>query len=184
MENDPNPTGGGRRLQARPTDRARPGTVRSRGAQAVSAGSAIAPRRTRSLPRVSPSDPADARWLPEALRELEEVGEGVEVDGPTPSSKAVAEARSLLRHLAGWADDAPAVDDDADGGVSVEFYGRKGCRLLLIVESDGSAIYQELVAGEVVTERFATWRQLLEAFGRPAFRRVGVPVRGELGIPA
>ena len=106
----------------------------------------------------------------------------MEVDGPTPSGEVVAEARSLLRQLASWADDAPAVDDDADGGVSVEFYGRKGCRLLLIVESDGSAIYQELVAGEVVTERFATWRQLLEAFGRPAFRRVGVPARGELEV--
>ena len=105
---------------------------------------------------------------------------GVDVDGPQLSSEAVGEARSLLRHLAGWVDDAPAVDDDADGGVGIEFYGRKGRRLLLIVESDGSAIYQELIAGKVVTERFADWRQLLEAFGREAFRRVGVPVRGQV----
>ena len=65
------------------------------------------------------------------------------MEGPTPSAEVVAEARVLLHHLAEWADDASAVDDDADGGVSVEFYGRKGCRLLLIVEPDGSAVYQE-----------------------------------------
>ena len=102
------------------------------------------------------------------------------MDGPQLSAEAVAEARSLLRHLAGWVDDAPAVDDDADGGVGIEFYGPEGRRLLLIVESDASAIYQELVAGKVVSERFADWRQLLEAFGREAFQRVGVSVRAEV----
>ena len=101
------------------------------------------------------------------------------MEGPTPSAEVVAEARALLRHLAEWADGAPAVDDDADGGVSVEFYGRKGCRLLLIVESDGSATYQELVAGSVTSQDFTNWRQLLETCGRAAFRRTGVPIRGE-----
>ena len=101
------------------------------------------------------------------------------MEGPTPSAEVVAEGRALLRHLAEWVDGAPAVDDDADGGVSVEFYGRKGCRLLLIVESDGSAVYQELVAGRVTSQEFANWRQLLDARGRAAFRRTGVPIRGE-----
>ena len=87
----------------------------------------------------------------------------MDVEGPPVSDKAVAEARSLLRHLAGWVDDAPAVDDDGDGGVGLEFYGPKGCRILLIVESDGSAIYQELIGEEVVTDTFADWRQLLES---------------------
>ena len=182
MGTDPNPPGGRGRMQAQRTPGGLPVAGGSGMARDVSEGSETSRRRNRSLPRVPTPDPPEARWLPQALRELEEVGEGVEVDGPTPSGEVVAEARSLLRQLASWADDAPAVDDDADGGVSVEFYGRKGCRLLLIVESDGSAIYQELVAGEVVTERFATWRQLLEAFGRPALRRVGVPVRGELEV--
>lgn len=127
-----------------------------------------------------PSGPTERSWLPEALRELDEVADGVEVDGPQLSRMAVAEARSLLRNLGRWVDDAPAVDDDADGGLGTEFYGPKGRRLLLIVESDGSAIYQELIDGSVVSERFADWRQLLEAFGRDAFQRVGVPVRGEV----
>ena len=102
------------------------------------------------------------------------------MDGPQLSSEVVAEARSLLRHLAGWVDGAPAVDDDADGGVGIEFHGPEGRRLLLIVESDGSAIYQELIAGDVLTERFEDWRQLLGTFGRAAFQRVGVPVPGEV----
>ena len=133
----------------------------------------------RPAGRVSTPDAASAPWLREALRELAEIGEGVEVEGPTPSAEVVAEARALLRHLAEWADGAPAVDDDADGGVSVEFYGRKGCRLLLIVESDGSAVYQELVAGRVTSQGFTSWRQLLKTRGRAAFRRTGVPIRGE-----
>ena len=133
----------------------------------------------RPLGRRVARDAASPPWLREALRELAEIGEGVEVEGPTPSAEIVAEARALLRRLAEWADDAPAVDDDADGGVSVEFYGRKGCRLLLIVESDGSAVYQELVAGRVTTQGFASWRQLLETCGLAAFRRTGVPIRGE-----
>lgn len=127
-----------------------------------------------------PSGPGERSWLPEALRELDEVADDVDVEGPQLSGQAVAEACSLLRHLAEWVDDAPAVDDDADGGVGVEFYGPKGRRLLLIVESDGSAIYQELIDGSVVSERFADWRQLLEAFGRGAFRRVGIAVRSEV----
>lgn len=137
-------------------------------------------RQDRWSPGPSPSGPTERSWLPEALRELDEVADGVDVDGPQLSRRAVAEARSLLGHLAEWVDDAPAVDDDADGGVGFEFYGPKGCRLLLIVESDGSAIYQELIAGKVVTERFADWQQLLEACGRGAFQRVGIPVRGEV----
>ena len=105
------------------------------------------------------------------------------MEGPTPSAEVVAEVRALLRHLAEWVDGAPAVDDDADGGVSVEFYGRKGCRLLLIVESDGSAVYQELIAGEVFAQRFEDWRQVFARFGRAAFQRVGVPVRVWGGRP-
>ena len=100
------------------------------------------------------------------------------MEGPIPSAEVVAEGRALLRHLAEWVDGAPAVDDDADGGISVEFYGRKGCRLLLIVEPDCSATYQELVAGRVTSQGFTSWRQLLETCGRAAFRRTGVPIRG------
>ena len=101
------------------------------------------------------------------------------MEGPTPSAEVVAEARALLRRLAERADGGPAVNDDADGGVSIEFYGSKGCRLLLIVESDGSATYQELVAGRVTSQGFTSWRQLLETSGPTAFRRTGVPIRGE-----
>ncbi|MCY4628448.1 MAG: hypothetical protein OXE58_12910 [Acidobacteria bacterium] len=127
----------------------------------VSDRSETTPRRDPWSLRLPPSRPAEGAWLAEALRELDEVAGGVDVDGPQPSREVVAEARSLLRHLAGWVDGAPAVDDDADGGVGIEFYGPEGRRLLLIVEADGSAIYQELIAGDVLTERFEDWRQLL-----------------------
>lgn len=176
MGTHPTPPGSGKRGQVlRPSQR-RPAAVST----AVLHRASPSPRREGRSSSVPPSGSTERSWLPEALRELDEVAGGVDVDGPPPSGEVVAEARSLLRHLAGWVDGAPAVDDDAAGGVSIEFYGPKGCRLLLIVESDGSAIYQELIAGEVVTEKFADRRQLLEAFGRDAFRRIGVPVRGEV----
>ena len=168
--------GSGKRGRVRRPSQPRPAAV---GAAVLHRGSPSPHRDQRSSP-APPSEPEERSWLPEALRELDEVAGGIDVDGPHPSGQAVAEARSLLRDLAGWVDDAPAVDDDADGGVGIEFYGPKGRRLLLIVASDGSAVYQELIAGRVVTEEFADWRQLLEAFGREAFQRVGLAVCGEV----
>lgn len=167
-------------MRARQTPRHRPAAVSPAVVPRVSDRSAPSPRGDRWSPRPSPSGPTERSWLPEALRELDEVANGIDMDGPQLSSEVVAEARSLLRHLAGWVDGAPAVDDDADGGVGIEFHGPEGRRLLLIVESDGSAIYQELIAGDVLTERFEDWRQLLGTFGRAAFQRVGVPVHGEV----
>ena len=174
------PSASGNRKRARRTSRHRPAAGSPSVVSRVSDRSETTPRRDPWSLRLPPSRPAEGAWLAEALRELDEVAGGVDVDGPQPSREVVAEARSLLRHLAGWVDGAPAVDDDADGGVGIEFYGPEGRRLLLIVEADGSAIYQELIAGDVLTERFEDWRQLLGTFGRAAFQRVGVPVHGEV----
>ena len=174
------PSGSGNRKGARRTSRHRPAAGNPSVASLVSDRTETTPRRDPWSLRLPPSRPAEGAWLAEALRELDEVADGVDVDGPQPSREVVAEARSLLRHLAGWVDGAPAVDDDADGGVGIEFYGPEGRRLLLIVEADGSAIYQELIAGDVLTERFEDWRQLLGTFGRAGFQRVGVPVHGEV----
>ncbi|MYB32988.1 MAG: hypothetical protein F4Y20_10895 [Acidobacteria bacterium] len=131
----------------------------------------VLPHKSVSVSHVSP-------WLKGVLEDLTDVENGVDVYGPVPPCAVVDEARRLLETLSEWVHAMPAVDDDALGGVSIEFYGRRGCRLLILIREDSSFTYRELVDGIHKSEDFQNRHELLEAHGVEAFQRVGVPVSG------
>ena len=135
----------------------------------------VLPHKSVSVDHASP-------WLEGVLEDLTDVENGVDVYGPVPSHAVVDEARRLLKALSEWVHAMPAVDDDALGGVSIEFYGRRGCRLLILIRGDSSFTYRELVDGIHKSEDFRNRHEFLEAHGVEAFQRVGVPVSGGLTV--
>ena len=126
-----------------------------------------------SLSRREESVPGGG-WLPEALDDLNEIRQGVEVDGPRPTPTAVREARDLLKRLAEVVLDAPGVVDDPAEAVGIDLYGVSGSRLLFVIEKDGQTSYYELMDGYSSRGRFPNWRRMMDAIGRRGIERAGV----------
>ena len=106
-----------------------------------------------------------AGWLGEALERLEEVATGFEVDGPVPGETVVSTSRDFLRDLALRVETEPGIDDDGLGGVSVEFVGRNGDRVLFIIEHDLSASYHEYIHEEGTSRGYDDWPQMMRGVG-------------------
>lgn len=106
-----------------------------------------------------------AGWLGEALFRLEEIAAGFEVDGPTPDETVVSISGDFLRDLARRVATDPGIDDDGLGGVSVEFVGRDGDRVLFVIEQDRSASYHENIRDEGASRGYAGWRAMMSGIG-------------------
>lgn len=116
-------------------------------------------------------------WLDEALREIEDIRSGVEVDGPPPTSEALRGAVELLSTLARSVGSVPGVVDDPSEAVGVEFAGIGRNRVLFVIEKDGSASYNEFIGGQSAWARFPGWRRMMDAIGWRALERAGVTGR-------
>lgn len=113
-------------------------------------------------------------WLRDALTALDDIRRGIEVDGPIPTDEALTAAVALLRALAGTVDSVPGVVDDPARAVGVEFAGVGRNRVLFVVEKDGSASYNEFIAGRSAWGRFPRWQLMMEAIGWRGLERAGV----------
>ena len=119
-----------------------------------------------------------AGWLGEALESLDEIATGFEVDGPVPDETVVSTFRNFLRDLAARVETEPGIDHDGLGGVSVEFVGRDGDRVLFIIERDLSASYHEYIHKEATSRGYDDWPQMMRGIGdawldRSELQRVG-----------
>lgn len=118
-----------------------------------------------------------APWLDDALRELDDIGEGMEMDGPPPTAMARREARALIHRLAISVSNPPDVGDDPFEAVAVEFCGPNRNRVLFVVERDGAASYFEHIGGRSGDGRFENWKEMMEALGWQGLRRAGFSPR-------
>lgn len=123
---------------------------------------------------VEEAPPGERGWLRDALSALEEIRRGIEVDGPIPTDEALTAAAALLGALAGTVDSVPGVVDDPAEAVGVEFVGVGRNRVLFVVEKDGSASYNEFIAGRSAWGRFPKWELMMEAIGWRGLERAGV----------
>lgn len=106
-----------------------------------------------------------AGWLGEALDRLDEIATGFEVDGPVPDQTVVLTSRDFLRDLAHRVATEPGIDDDGLGGVSVEFVGREGDRVLFVIERDLSSSYHENIRDRAASNGYDDWRQMMSGVG-------------------
>lgn len=139
----------------------------------------------RSTPAGSAKDRAPAAvrepfpWLREALRELADIGRGVELDGPIPSVVALREARELLIFLAQRVDQAPCVTEVPTQAVGIEFYGRPRGRVMCVVKADGTTVCLNSVDGNSRYASFENWRDMMDEQGEQMLSRLGVCGRAE-----
>lgn len=131
------------------------------------------------------SDPVEpVPWLDEALRDLDDIRRGSEVDRPIPTRMVFGEAEALLRRLGSTILDPPGVMGDSLAAVGIEFIAESGNRVLFVIESDGSASYLEFIAGEFSRARFSTWPHMVDAVGWRGLERAGVRAPQPGGAPA
>lgn len=121
----------------------------------------------------SPGHDDPAPWLGDALHELDDIGQGIEVDGPPPTAIALREARALIERLAAAVTEAPDVADDPFEAVAVEFCGPGPNRVLFVIERDGAASYFEHIGGRSGDGRFENWAAMMDALGWQGLRRAG-----------
>lgn len=113
-------------------------------------------------------------WLGDALRTLDEIRNGFEVDGQAPTAKALAGAESLLRRLAGSVASEPGVVADPFAAIGVEFIGPRGDRVLFVIEGDGSSSYVEVIGEDSAQGHFSNWMAMMDAIGLRGLTRAGI----------
>ena len=135
------------------------------------------PARFRRLAYIARTTGKASYWLGEALRDLEEVAAGIEVDGPIPDKAVITAARDFLMSLSPRIATDPGVDHDGSGGVGVEFVGRSGDRILFIIENDVTASYHEYIRREGKSRRYDTWLHMIRDINDSWLRRAEIPMR-------
>ena len=113
-------------------------------------------------------------WLGDALRTLDEIRNGFEVDGQAPTAKALAGAEGLLKRLAGSVASEPGVVADPFAAIGVEFIGPRGDRVLFVIEGDGSSSYVEVIGEDSAQGHFSNWMAMMDAIGRRGLTRAGI----------
>lgn len=113
-------------------------------------------------------------WLSDALRALDEIRNGFEVDGQAPTAVALTGAEGLLRSLAGSVASEPGVVADPFAAIGVEFIGPGGDRVLFVVEGDGSSSYVEVIGEDSAQGHFSNWIAMMDAIGLRGLTRAGI----------
>lgn len=135
------------------------------------------PARFRRFAYIARTAGKTTYWLGEALRDLEEVAAGIEVDGPIPNRAVIVAARDFLVSLSPRIAADPGVDHDGSGGVGVEFVGQDGDRVLFIIKKDVTVFYHEYIEGKGKSRRYDTWSRMIQDINDSWLRRAKIPMR-------
>lgn len=125
-------------------------------------------------PRAADASSVPDGWLDDALRTLDEIRNGFEVDGQVPTAEALAGAEALLRRLADSVVSEPGIVADSFAAVGVEFIGPGGDRVLFVVERDGSSSYVEVIGDDSAQGHFSNWMAMMDAVGLRGLARAGI----------